>query len=339
MENESKISDGRAVYMRKKKTPSQWLRSRKGQKVMIIFLFMVIPLTLLVIFTYLPFGKMVEFSFLKMKYLGKRTPVGWQNYIDVFKRDDIFKALTLSIYYMVASIVQLGLALYLATVLSFKTKGGKFFKGSIFFPYLISGIAVGFIFKFFYTRGFVFDSVLTTIGFDLENLPRWLSDMKVNNISLAATSVWRYMGQNMVLFIGAIMSVDAEMYEAADLDGASKWQKFKYIILPSISSIVLLNLILSISGSLSAFEPPFVITGGTAETATYFVKMHDLAHNTGKVGLACAMAVVLMLIIVLVTVLQKLFFHIMFDNRSDVSKTTQRRLRKLNGRYEVGGGN
>lgn len=91
------------------------------------------------------------------------------------------------------------------------------FKGFMFFPYLIDGIAIGFIFKFFYTRGFVFDTVLQWCGFQLDNLPYWLKDQSVNNWSLVGSSVWRYFGQNMVLFIGAIMSVDDSLYEAADL--------------------------------------------------------------------------------------------------------------------------
>ena len=165
------------------------------------------------------------------------------------------------------------------------------FKGFMFFPYLINGIAIGFIFKFFYTRGFVFDTVLQWCGFELDNLPYWLKDQSINNISLVGTSVWRYFGQNMVLFIGAIMSVDGELYEAAMLDGANRFQQFKYIILPSIKTIITLNVILSITGSLSAFEPPYVITNGTMGTGTYFVIMNRLAHERQKVGLACAMAI------------------------------------------------
>lgn len=179
----------------------------------------------------------------------------------------------------------------------------------MFFPYLVCGIAVGFIFKFFYTRGFVFDTVLQWCGFKLDNLPYWLKDTSINNISVAATSVWRYMGQNMVLFIGAIMSVDAEMYEAAAIDGAGGWQKFRYIIFPSISTIIVLNLILAITGSLSVFEPPYVITGGNFGTGTYFVIMDKLAHASQKVGLASAMAIVLLVIILIATLLQKLFFR------------------------------
>jgi multiple sugar transport system permease protein len=121
------------------------------------------------------------------------------------------------------------------------------------------------------------------------------------------------MGQNMVLFIGAIMAVDPQLYEAADIDGATEWHKFKFIIMPSIQTIVVLNLILSITGSISAFEPPFVITGGTFDTATYFVMMNRLAHELQKVGLASAMAVILMLIIILVTLFQKMVFKLFLE--------------------------
>ncbi len=293
----------------------KWIKSRKGQQVLICVCFTVIPLLLLFVFTYLPFGQMVKFSFYKMKYstpVDKRVFVGWQNYLDVFSRKDCFGALKLSLYYCFGAIIQLVLSLYLATVLSFKVKGGNVFKGLMFFPYLISGIAIGFIFKFFYTRGFVLDTLLQGLGVNIENLPFWLKDQKVNNWSLVATSVWRYFGQNMVLFIGAIMSVDAELYEAAQLDGANRFQQFRHIILPSIKTIVTLNIILSITGSLSAFEQPYVITNGANGTGTYFVVMNEIAHTSQKVGLASAMAVVLLMIIFVCTILQKLFFKYVF---------------------------
>ena len=297
-----------------KKGIKGWLKSRKGQQALVVSTFMFIPLVLLIVFTYIPFAKMVEFSFYKMKYLGPREFVGLKNYIDVFERDDCFRSLLVSVYYMGGAVVQLCLALFFASLMVFKVKGASFFKGTMFFPFLISGIAIGFIFRFFYARGFVLDSVLQLFGFNIEDIPFWLQDKKINNISLAATSVWRYTGQNMILFLGAMMSVDSDLYEAASLDGANKWHQFRYIILPSIKSIVVLNLILSISGSLSAFEPPYVITNGTMGTGTYFVIMNRLAHENQKVGLACAMAIVLLAIIIICTVAQKLFFKYMFDD-------------------------
>ena len=302
---------------KKKRSFGEWARSRDGQKVFVMIAFLIVPLVLLIVFTYLPFAEMVSYSFYNMKYTGARKFVGWKNYMKVFQRSDCFGALKLSLYYMLGSVVQLAIALYLATMLSFKTRFGDLFKGFMFFPFLINGIAVGFIFKFFYTRGFVFDTVLQWCGFQLDNLPHWLKDQSINNFSLVGTSVWRYFGQNMVLFIGAIMSVDPELYEASMLDGANKWHQFLYIILPSIKTILTLNVILSITGSLSAFEPPYVITDGANGTGTYFVIMHQIAHTQQKVGLASAMAVVLLAIILVVTVAQKLFFKYVFKNSED----------------------
>ena len=302
---------------KKKRSFGEWARSRDGQKVFVMIAFLIVPLVLLIVFTYLPFAEMVSYSFYNMKYTGARKFVGWKNYMKVFQRSDCFGALKLSLYYMLGSVVQLAIALYLATMLSFKTRFGDLFKGFMFFPFLINGIAVGFIFKFFYTRGFVFDTVLQWCGFQLDNLPYWLKDQSINNFSLVGTSVWRYFGQNMVLFIGAIMSVDPELYEASMLDGANQWHQFLYIILPSIKTILTLNVILSITGSLSAFEPPYVITDGANGTGTYFVIMHQIAHTQQKVGLASAMAVVLLAIILVVTVAQKLFFKYIFKNSED----------------------
>ena len=315
---------------KQKRTLGEWASSRDGQKVFVMIAFMIIPLVLLFVFTYLPFAEMFGFSFYDMKYIGARKFIGLKNYLRVFQRKDCFGALKLSLYYMGGSIVQLALSLYLATVLSFKVKGGSVFKGFMFFPYLINGIAIGFIFKFFYTRGFVFDTVLQWCGFQLDNLPYWLRDQRINNISLVGTSVWRYFGQNMVLFIGAIMSVDAELYEAAMLDGANRFQQFKYIILPSIKTIITLNVILSITGSLSAFEPPYVITDGANGTGTYFVVMHEISHTQQKVGLASAMAIILLMIIFAATILQKVFFKYFFKNAEDEDlNATVRRDKKL----------
>lgn len=313
---------------RKKKSFADWCKSVRGQQIIVTITFLILPLLLLFTFTYLPFFKMVQFSFYDMKYIGKRTFVGIENYISVFTRDDILGALKLSLYYMVGSVVQMALALLFATILSFKVKGSKFFRGALYFPCLICGIAVGFIFKFFFTHGFVLDTMLSWIGFDVDSLPYWLKDESINNIVLVACSIWKYIGQNIVLFIGAIASVDPTLYEAAAIDGANAWHKFKSIILPSIKTIVVLNLILSISGALSAFEMPYVTTGGGFGTSTYFVVMDKLAHTNQKVGLASAMAVVLMVIIVIVTLLQQAAAKAMDDGNDSMSRKAYRAYQK-----------
>lgn len=312
------------TQMKSKKSFGEWIRSRKGQKTLVLIVFMTLPLVLLMVFTYIPFLEMFKFSFYDRTYLKVKDFVGLENYIEVFTRDDLFATLKLSLFYIAGGFVQLALALFFATILCFKTKGSALFKGFLFFPYLINGIAIGFIFKFFFTRGFVFDTVLGWLGFNLENLPYWLKDMSINNFSLAGTSIWRYLGQNMVLFLGAMMAVDQTLYEAAAIDGANAWHKFRYIMLPSIKSVVVLNIILSISGSLSAFEPPYAITNGSFGTATYFVKMNQLAHTNQKVGLASAMAIILFILIFIATMLQKIIMNRLFPTDDDGSRSAKK---------------
>ena len=297
--------------------PSLRRKKVNWQKVAVIFLFAVVPVFLLMLFTYIPFVKMIQFSFYDMSYTKNRGFVGWNNYLRVFTKSEYIDAILLSLYYMAGAVVQLALALFFASVLSLeRIRGAGAFKAVMFFPFLVNGIAIGYIFKFFFTRGFVLDTVLQAIGFNLDNLPYWLRDQSINNWSLVFTSVWKYCGQNMVLFIGAIASIDPTLYEAATIDGANRWQQFKAIILPGIKTVFMLNLILSITGSLSAFEPAYVVGSmGANGTATFFIKIHQMAHVSGKVGQACAMAMVLMVLILLFTAGQRLFFrYVMKDS-------------------------
>ena len=107
---------------------------RDWKKAGIIVLFCILPIALLLVFTYLPFFQMCGYSFYKMKYIGTPKFVGMKNFIDIFTRPDLLGTLKLSLYYMAGALIQVALALYLATVLSFKTRGGSFFKGAMFFP-------------------------------------------------------------------------------------------------------------------------------------------------------------------------------------------------------------
>ena len=135
---------------------------------------------------------------------------------------------------------------------------------------------------------------------------------------------------------GDIWDRDSTLYEAADIDGVNGWQKFRYIIFPSIKTIIVLNMILSITGSLSAFEPPYVITGGNFGTGTYFVIMNKLAHESQKVGLASAMAIVLLIIIIIATVLQKIFFAYFFgEGDKEAIRTVRKREKALKAKQAV----
>jgi raffinose/stachyose/melibiose transport system permease protein len=185
----------------------------------------------------------------------------------------------------------------------------------MFFPFLINGVAIGMIFLFFFQPGGTLDSALKLVG--LESLSQqWMGDPGVVNYSLASTSVWRYMGLNFVLFLGAIQSIPAYIYEAAEIDGANRWHQFRYLILPGIKPVVGLSFILAISGSLSVFEIPYIMTGGANGSETFVIQAVNFAFKFRKFGLASAMAVVLLLIILLVTWIQR---RIAPDEKVDLS--------------------
>ncbi len=280
--------------------------SYDAQRRILIFLFSLVPVALLITFAYVPVVNMIYYSFTEWNGFSEKEFIGFQNYIDIFTDPEYFVVFKVSLYYFAATFVQMGLALYFATILTFNVRFKNFFKGVIFFPYLLNGVAIGFMFLFFFRPEGTLDTVLNAIGLG-GIITQWLGNPDVINISLAGTSVWRYMGFNFIIFLGAISSIPKEVYEAAEIDGANRWHQFRYIILPSIRRIIELNLILAISGALSAFEIPYIMTGGSNGSKTFVIQTVDIAFKYGKIGLGSAMAVVLLIIVVIVTVIQKKF--------------------------------
>ncbi|GAA4721559.1 sugar ABC transporter permease [Isoptericola chiayiensis] len=279
------------------------------------WLFLLAPILLLVLFTYVPVANMVWYGFTDWDGLDPvKEPVGLANYVEIFTRPEIFQVFLVSLYYVVGAFVQLIVALYFATVLSFSTRFRNFFKGVLFFPYLLNGVAIGLVFLYFFRPGGTLDALLALVG--VGEPPLWLGDPDIVNVSLAATSVWRYMGLNFVLFLGAIQSIPSELYEAAELDGAGGWDKFRSIVLPGIRQIVGLSFILAVSGALSVFEIPYIMTGGANGSETFVIKTVTTAFTFSKVGLASAMAVVLLAIVLIFTWLQRRIFP---DDKVDLT--------------------
>lgn len=277
------------------------------------WLFLVIPLVFLITFTYVPVVNLFYYSVTSWDGVSPDRPyVGDQNYVDRFTRPALFHVFFVSLYYLAGAVVQMGLALYFATILSFNVKFKSLFKGILFFPYLINGVAIGFIFLFFFKPGGTLDSTLSAFGFGGHY---WLGNQDLVNYSLASTSIWRYLGLNFVLFLGAIQSIPAVLYEAADIDGASRWQEFRHIILPGIKPILSLSFILAISGSLEVFEIPFIMTGGANGSKTFVIQTVQQAFQFNKVGFASAAAVVLLVIVLLVTWIQRILVP---DERVDL---------------------
>jgi multiple sugar transport system permease protein len=282
------------------------------------WLFLAVPLVLLAVFTYLPAANLLYYSVTTWNGFSAspKTFVGLDNFVQIFTRKDILPDFLVSLYYIAASFLQMAIALYFATILSFSTWFRNLFKGILFFPSLINGVAIGFVFLYLFQPHGTLDTLLAATG--LGDLSRhWLGDPDVVNWSLAGTSVWRYTGLNFVLFLGAIQSIPNEIYEAAEIDGANRWHQFRYIIAPSIRRIIGLSFILAISGSLAVFEIPYIMTLGANGSMTFVIKTVTLGLGTfHKVGLASAMAVVLLALVLFLTWLQR---RLVPDEKVDLS--------------------
>lgn len=280
---------------------------RKRLRWLTPWLFLAVGVGLLLLFTYWPAANLVYYSFTDWDGIDlTKNFIGLDNYVRVFTDPSIFNVFFVSLYYFAATFAQMAIALYFAAILSFSTRFSNLFRGVIFFPYLINGVAIGFVFLYLFQPGGTLDTVLAWFG--VADPPQWLGDPNLVNWSLAGTSVWRYTGLNFVLFLGAIQSIPSDLYEAAELDGATRWQQFWAIIFPGIRRVIGLSFILAISGALSVFEIPFIMTGGANGSATFVIQTLQTAFSYRNVGLASAMAVVLLLIVLVVTWIQRKVF-------------------------------
>lgn len=284
------------------------LMSFKKQQIATTVAFLIVPTFLLVLFTYVPLVQMIRWSFTDWRGYTEMNFVGWKNYIRIFTRKEFWDVFKVSIYYFIGSLVQIAVALYFATIFFYDLKFKNFFKGVLFFPSLLNGVAIAFLFQYFFKQGGTLDTVVGWFGVPPESIPLWIGDTAIINISLTFISVWRYMGQNMVLFAGSTQSVGMDFFEAAALDGANKWQQFRYLILPSIREVVVLNIILSVKGAISVYETPYIMTMGSGGSETFVIKALNTAFSKNQIGLACAMGVVLLVITAIVTFVQQAAF-------------------------------
>jgi multiple sugar transport system permease protein len=272
--------------------------SDRLQKKILIFTFLLVPVTLLLVFSFYPATRLFYLSLMDWDGFSPAMDFIWfENFIELVYWDpDLLRPLLNSIYYFIGSLIQLGLALWFAVILNEKLPGSAFFKMMLFLPFVLNQVASAFVFRVFYQVGGALDGFLMLIGLQ-EMIQPWLMDRDVVPWSLVGASVWRYLGFNLVICFAALQSVPKDLYEAATIDGAGDWQKFRFITLPSIKMMLLLQVLLSLVGSLEVFEIPLLITGGANGTMTFVMATVEQAFEFQAFGLASAMAVLLLFIV------------------------------------------
>jgi len=279
--------------------------SYRMQKNLLIVGFLIVPLALLVTFSFYPAVKLIYYSFTSWDGLSQQYPwVGWANYATIFTDPQLFGSFLHNFSYFIGGLIQNVVALYFAVILSSKLKGRSFFRATLFLPYMLNAVAVAFIFKFLYLDGGALDTLLQSLGLGFLQHD-WIGNDSIVNWALAFVSLWEFFGFNMVIYLAALQSIPEELHEAAALDGAGRFRTFWYIIMPNLRAIIQINLLLTVSGALEAFNIPFVMTNGSPPTATFLINTMNVAFTFDNYGLASAMAIVLLVIVFIVITIQQ----------------------------------
>lgn len=255
-------------------------------------------------FSIIPLGFALVLSFMNWDGFGDKTFVGLENFIGQFQNEVFWKALWNTVLYTILYVpVGISLSLLLALALN-KIKGKGFYRVFYFMPVVTSSVSVGVIWMWILNGDFgILNQFLANFGI---NGPQWLTDTSVVMISIAILSIWWQVGYNMVIFLAGLQGVSSSYYEAAEIDGASKWQQFKNITLPLISPTTFFVSIMSIISSFQVFDQAFVMTNGGPAKASYTLVYHiyETAFINFRMGESSAAAMILFVIILIFTLIQ-----------------------------------
>lgn len=231
--------------------------------------------------------------------------VGLANYREILQYPLFWKSLLNTVYFGVVFIplTMVG-SMTLAVLLDDKIKGNNLIRSVFFIPYIVSIISASLIFMLIFAgdRGLV-NGLLALIGI---NGPDWLSSTTWAMLVIALMSAWKRIGYFMVIYLGGLQNIAPELYEAGKIDGANRFQQFKYITWPLLRKMNLVVFIMLLIQSLNVFQEIFVMTGGGPADSTTTVPflIYNQAFIYYNLGKASAMSYLLFLIVVLVSIVQ-----------------------------------
>lgn len=284
------------------------------------FLFVVPALVVLAVFVYVPLLSNI-FNSLHSFGLSSTTKewVGLANYKQLFTDKTILISLKNNILYAIISIIfQVGGGLVLAAVLedvAFR-KSSPIFRTIYFIPTILSMTVVCLLFEFIYNPQMgLLNSFLSTVG--LDSLTKvWLGSKKTAMYAIIAVSQWQSFGYVTMLFIVAIQKIPHELYEAAEVDGAGKIQRFFSITVPQVRQMMFVTMVLTVVGAFTVFNEPYILTGGGPGTATEVLAlyMYQTGFVKNNMGYASAIA---MLIFVITAILSSVQFMTIGTEKED----------------------
>ncbi|MCC7434977.1 MAG: sugar ABC transporter permease [Methanoregulaceae archaeon] len=267
----------------------------------------VAPATLhLLVFALIPMGYAFYVSLYQWQlFKTERTFVGFGNYALAFGESPFWASLWHSFRFAIMAVpLGMAIALAVAILVNQKLRGVTVFRTLFYVPAIASGVAISMLWIYIYLpeTGLI-NLTLRAFGLqsiDFLNRPEWAMP------ALAFMSVWTGLGPRMVLFLAGLIGIPSSLYEAAELDGATRWQSFWNITLPMLTPTTLFVLVTSTIGAMQVFTPVYMMTKGGPEGTTDVVGYHiySEAWLNFNTGLASAKSFILLAVIVLISLLQ-----------------------------------
>ncbi|MFN2483566.1 MAG: carbohydrate ABC transporter permease [Candidatus Limnocylindria bacterium] len=244
--------------------------------------------------------------------------VGLENYIDLLDPSSLrferfWQTLwNTALFVLISTPTLVLIALALANLLNGRFRGRNLFRGIYFAPWTLSVAVVGLLWWWiFQSQGGLIVNLIESIG--LES-PRWLTTQPWAWLTILIATIWWTIGFNTIILLAGMQAISADLYEAAAIDGANKWQQFWQITVPSLRPILLLVVTLQIIASFNLVGQPQIITGGsppTAETTPVLLHIYNVGFTPGEryqMGPAAAMALIVAMIMLVISVINFRFF-------------------------------
>ncbi|MBN2983170.1 MULTISPECIES: carbohydrate ABC transporter permease [Cohnella] len=232
--------------------------------------------------------------------------IGLDNYREMFQDRMILASFRNTILYTVSiTILQNAIGLAAALLLVRKFRGVNFMRTMLFMPYIFSTLLIGYVWGFILEPNIgVVNNILDALH--LESLKMgWLSEPGPARWMIILVTIWQCMGYSMVIYIAGLQGISKELYESGDLDGASRWKRFRHITFPLIAPSFTINIILSLIGNLQLFNQIYALTGGGPgyETESVATMIYQLGFGSGiRWGYGSALSVTLFVCILIITV-------------------------------------
>jgi len=232
--------------------------------------------------------------------------VGFDNFVKAFESPYALSSLINTLLLTIAvTVVQLIVGLLLALALNTQVRSRNVLRVAFFAPVVLTSVAVGYIWKYMYAPTGALNQILDLFG--LESLKHdWLGDPTVNLWAIAFMCVWQSAGFTMVIFLAGLQGVDTDLIEAAHLDGAGPWTRFRYVVRPLLAPAILINAVLCVSGGLKIFDQIYITTqGGPAHTTSTLATLtYTDGFVTGDYSFGVTLSVVLTALVSVVTIVQ-----------------------------------